>query len=198
PAAFGYSAVANGQAYDLAMATLAGIVSEGFSNYNRTKTGSVLAQGVPAQRHFKSNEFETYLQDAWRIKPNFTFTFGARYTLLQPPYETTGLQVAPTTSIHDWFNQRAQGMLQGQPYAPLLQSALMARRTTGVRIGRWITKTLPLALRLRGLRIQAVPDGSATCWAAAAKPQFAVDSVFTTITLARALSTRSTRTVRLA
>jgi len=131
PAAFGYSAVANGQAYDLAMATLAGIVSEGFSNYNRTKTGSVLAQGVPAQRHFKSNEFETYLQDAWRIKPNFTFTFGARYTLLQPPYETTGLQVAPTTSIHDWFNQRAQGMLQGQPYAPLLQIGLDGKANNG-------------------------------------------------------------------
>ncbi|HLZ39554.1 MAG TPA: TonB-dependent receptor [Candidatus Sulfotelmatobacter sp.] len=121
PAQFGYPAVQDGQAYDLAMATLAGVISEGFSNYNRTKTGSVLAEGAPAQRHFKSNEFETYLQDAWRVRPNLTVTLGARYTMLQPPYETTGLQVGPTASLHDWFNKRAQSMLQGQSYAPLLQ-----------------------------------------------------------------------------
>ena len=131
PTKFGYPKVASRQAYDLAMATLAGIVSEGFSNYNRTKTGSVLPVGAPAQRHFKSNEIETYLQDAWRVKPNFTLTFGARYTLLQPPYETTGLQVAPTTSIHDWFNKRAQGMLQGQPYAPLLSIGLSGKANNG-------------------------------------------------------------------
>lgn len=121
PTQIGQPEVGSGsvQAYDLAVSTLAGIVSEGFSNYNRTKTGNILPVGAPANRHFKSNEFETYLQDAWRIRPNLTVTFGARYTLLQPPYETTGTQVAPTTSLHEWFNQRAKVMLQGQTYAPL-------------------------------------------------------------------------------
>lgn len=108
------------QAYDLAVSTLAGVISEGFSNYNRTKTGSVLGLGVPARRDFKSNEAEWYLQDAWRVRPNLTVTVGARYTLLQPPYETTGTQVAPTGNIHDWFNQRSKAMLAGQSYAPLL------------------------------------------------------------------------------
>ena len=131
PAAFGYPAVINGQAYDLAMATLAGVISEGFSNYNRTKTGSVLPEGAPANRHFKSNEFETYVQDSWRVRPNLTLTFGARYTLLQPPYETTGLQVGPTTSINDWFNKRASAMQQGQTYAPLLQFGLNGKANNG-------------------------------------------------------------------
>jgi hypothetical protein len=122
PSQIGMPAVASGsvQAYDLAVTTLAGIVSEGFSNYNRTKTGDVLPVGAPAKRHFKSNEVETYLQDSWRVRPNLTLTFGARYTLLQPPDETTGTQVAPTASLHDWFNRRASAMLSGQTYAPLL------------------------------------------------------------------------------
>ena len=142
PAEFGFPAVVNGQAYDLAMATLAGIVSEGFSNYNRTKTGSVLSEGTPAQRHFRSNEFETYAQDAWRVRPNFTLTFGARYTLLQPPYETTGLQVGPTTSINNFFNQRASAMLQGQTYAPLLQFGLIGKANGGQPYWAWDYKNV--------------------------------------------------------
>jgi len=108
------------QSYDLAVSSMAAVISEGFSDYNRTKTGAVLPVGVPAFRHFKSNEFESYLQDAWHMRPNLTLTLGARYTLLQPPYETSGTQVGLTTSIHDWFNQRAAAMAQGQTYAPLL------------------------------------------------------------------------------
>jgi len=142
PAAFGFPAVVNGQAYDLAMATLAGIISEGFSNYNRTKTGSVLPEGVPAGRHFKSNEFEIYAQDAWRVRPSLTLTFGARYTLLQPPYETTGLQVGPTTSIDNWFNQRASAMLQGQTYAPLLQFGLNGKANGGQPYWAWDYKNI--------------------------------------------------------
>ncbi|MGD1081850.1 MAG: TonB-dependent receptor [Candidatus Sulfotelmatobacter sp.] len=142
PAAFGFPKVANGQAYDLAMATLAGVISEGFSNYNRTKTGSVLAEGDPANRHFKSNEFETYAQDAWRVRPNLTLTFGARYTLLQPPYETTGLQVGPTSSINDWFNKRANAMEQGQAYAPLLQFGLNGKANGGSPYWAWDYKNI--------------------------------------------------------
>jgi hypothetical protein len=143
PGAFGFPAVgSDGQAYDLAMATLAGVISEGFSNYNRTKTGSVLAEGTPANRHFKSNEFETYFQDAWRVRPNLTVTLGARYALLQPPYETTGLQVGPTTSINNWFNQRAAAMTQGQTYAPLLTFGLNGKANHGSPYWDWDYKNI--------------------------------------------------------
>ena len=36
-----------------------------------------------------------YLQDKWNVTPNLVVTYGLRYSLLQPPYETTGNQVCP-------------------------------------------------------------------------------------------------------
>ncbi len=130
------------QAYDLGVSTLAGIVSEGFSNYNLTKTGSVLPQGEPAKRSFKSNELETYLQDSWRVRPNLTLTLGARYTLLQPPYEKNGVQVGTNASLHDFFNRRATAMQQGQTYAPLLGFELIGKANGAKPYWDWDYKNI--------------------------------------------------------
>jgi Carboxypeptidase regulatory-like domain len=127
PTSIGKPAVGSGQAYDLAASALAGVISEGFSNYNFTKTGSALPDGAAANRHFKSNEFEGYLQDSWRVRPNLTVTVGARYTLLQPPYETSGTQVGTNSSLNNFFSQRAVAMQQGQTYAPLLNFELIGQ-----------------------------------------------------------------------
>ncbi len=54
------------------------------------------------------------------MKPNFTFTYGLRYSILQPPYETTGTQVSPTLSLNDWFNQRSIAAANGQVYDPAI------------------------------------------------------------------------------
>src|SRR6266567_7900554 len=52
------------------------------------------------------------------VTPNLVLTFGLRYTLLQPPYETTGTQTAPSVSLNDWFSRRFAAMQAGQTYAP--------------------------------------------------------------------------------
>jgi hypothetical protein len=126
PAVFGYPAVEQsfGAEYDFAMTALAGLVSEVYSNYQLNKNLAVLPEGILDPRHFRAHEFEVYGQDQWRIKPNLTFTYGLRYSLLQPPYETTGTQVAPTTSLHDWYENRATAMLHGQAQNTVLQYAL--------------------------------------------------------------------------
>lgn len=147
------------QAYDLAVSSLAGVISEGFSDYNRTKSGAVLPVGVPAYRHFKSNEFETYVQDAWHVRPNLTLTFGARYTLLQPPFETSGTQVGPTTSLHDWFNQRANGMLVGQPYAPLITFDLNGQANGKSPYWAWDYKNIAPRIAFAW-----APSGSGSGW----------------------------------
>lgn len=122
----GFPALAPGFAtsYDGAVSSLTGILSQVVVVYNQTKTLSVLPQGSYVPRHFRGTEAEWYAQDSWRATSNLTLTFGMRYVLLQPPYETTGTQVAPTFSLDDFFNKRAQAMLNGRSYAPLISFAL--------------------------------------------------------------------------
>jgi len=113
--------------YVIALANLLGTVPSvtTVSNYSVSSatTGTLLADGAPVDRHFKANEFEYYLQDSWRIKPNLTMTFGIRHTLLQTPYETKGQQVTPTIDTHAWFTQRETAALMGQVYEPNLDFA---------------------------------------------------------------------------
>src|SRR2546422_1810198 len=123
PGAFGFPDVADSFAnsYDSPVSALAGLIVEVDSNYNLTKTLAALPEGAFVPRHFRAHEFETYGQDSWRVTPNLVLTFGLRYTLLQPPYETTGTQTAPSVSLNDWFSRRFAAMQAGQTYAPTVQ-----------------------------------------------------------------------------
>ena len=127
PAAFGYPAVANSFAnsFNNAMIADVGLVSDinTSSNYSVSRdgmTGDLLPQGAMIDRDYKSNEFEYYLQDSWRIRPNLTITFGMRHTLLQTPYEVNGQQVQPTIDWNNWFIQRGLGALKGESIQPLI------------------------------------------------------------------------------
>jgi hypothetical protein len=110
--------------YDFAMAALAGLIPQVNANYELNKNLNLIQQGQLVPRHFRDHEYEFYAQDQWRIKPNFTFTYGLRYSILQPPYETTGTQVSPTISLHDWFTQRSIAASQGQVYDPMVSFGL--------------------------------------------------------------------------
>ena len=59
------------------------------------------------------DEYEFYMQDAWQVRSNLTLTAGLRYSVYSPPYETNGLQVAPTVSMGEWFDTRARQCPQG-------------------------------------------------------------------------------------
>jgi hypothetical protein len=139
PAAFGFPTVSDSfqQAYDLSAATLAGIVPEVDSSYNRDKQGNIIPQGTPISRQFRANEMEFYVQDSWRMRPNLTITAGVRYTLLQPPYERNGLQASPTMSLNDYFNRRKAAMEQGQTYDPLITADLSGQANGKPPLWEW-------------------------------------------------------------
>jgi hypothetical protein len=124
PGAWGFPAVSNdfAQGYDYPLAALLGMVTEVDAQYNFQRSGAALAEGAAVNRRFAQNYYEFYGQDTWKVRPNLTVTIGLRYSLFSPPWETNGLQVAPTISLSDWFNQRREGMLKGIPsnQSPLL------------------------------------------------------------------------------
>jgi hypothetical protein len=122
PAAFGFPAVNPNQTqpYDNGVVDMVGILSQVTGNYNFTKTGAALSQGEPVPRHFRSWEYEGYVQDSWRTTPNLTLTAGLRYTFLETPYETTGTQAAPNISMNNFVNERGRDMLLGQAIEPII------------------------------------------------------------------------------
>ncbi len=113
-----------GPNYDSAATILLGIFPEGDGRYNFTRSGSALAQGDPINRRYAINDYEFYGQDTWRVTPRLTLTYGLRWVLEAPPYETNGLQVAPCVqaasggcsnqNVADWFNHTEQLMNAGQ------------------------------------------------------------------------------------
>jgi len=150
PAVFGFPPVESsfGASYDYAVAALAGLVTQVFSNYQLTKNLSVLPPGTLTPRHFRDWEYEWYAQDAWRVKPNLTLTYGLRYSLLEPPYETTGTQVSPTISLNSYFNNRAAAMLQGQVYDPVISFGLSGQANGKAPYWAWDYKDLAPRLAL--------------------------------------------------
>jgi Carboxypeptidase regulatory-like domain len=101
--------------YDFAIANAVGFVSEADAFYNYQKNGSVQPGGTPTARHYGLDGYEMYVEDTWKVKPTLTLTAGLRYSLFSPPWETNGLQVAPSPSLGTFFNQRAANMEAGIP-----------------------------------------------------------------------------------
>ncbi len=118
--------------YDYPVLGLLGMVSDIVGNYNYDKSGNPLAVGAPVKRDYGLNWYELYGQDAWRIKPNLTVTYGLRWSLFPPPWEVNGYQASPTcvatvnptigcpagsSNLGTEFNQNVSNMVQGIGYS---------------------------------------------------------------------------------
>jgi hypothetical protein len=117
PAFEGFPAVDSGfgNNYDYPMGALIGMVTQVNAHYNATKSSGTLPDGAAVKRRFATDSWEMYAQDSWKARPNLTLTFGVRYSLFSPPWETNGLQVTPNVSLGDFFQTRTENMLQGLP-----------------------------------------------------------------------------------
>jgi hypothetical protein len=99
--------------YNYPLIAMMGMVSQINATYNFDKNGNALPLGAPVKRRYAADEYEMYAQDSFRVRPNLTVTYGLRYSLFSPPWETSGTQVAPTPGLGGWFSNRWHNMLNG-------------------------------------------------------------------------------------
>jgi hypothetical protein len=102
--------------YDRPLLALYGMISDVIANYNLDRNGNPLRQGAAVKRNYGLNWYEFYGQDTWRIRPNLTLTYGVRWSLFPPPWETNGLQTTPTFGLGTQFAQNVRNMKQGIGY----------------------------------------------------------------------------------
>ena len=99
-----------------ALASVIGRYSQYSANLVYDASGQLQQVGTATDRAFATQEYEGYVQDSWRLRPNFTFNYGVRWSTSTPVYEKNGLQVVPNVSLTDYFNQRRASADQGVPF----------------------------------------------------------------------------------
>jgi len=76
-------------------------------------TLSPLPVGTPLTLEFRSNELEFYLQDSFRLRPDFTLNLGIRYSYFGPPWEVNGFQTGINVDLREWWEERQGFSAQG-------------------------------------------------------------------------------------
>lgn len=107
PASLGISGSTK-TSYQYAEGALLGIVASATGNYNYLTNGTLLPTGAPVSRNFVNNEGEGYITDSWKIKRNFTVTYGFRLSFFPAPHEANGQQISSNIPIGEWANTRGQ------------------------------------------------------------------------------------------
>jgi hypothetical protein len=91
-----------------------------FSQYSGVfsfeKDGSLKALGTPNIRNFATEEYDGYVQDVWKMRPNLTLTAGLRYSISHPVYEQNGVEVKTNIPLGDYFDKRVAGAANGTPF----------------------------------------------------------------------------------
>ena len=136
--------------YADAWLNILGVLSQATQRANYNKDGTPQAPGTAVTREIASDEYEWYVQDSWQLRPNLTVTAGVRYSLYSPPYETNGLQVAPTVSMGQWFDQRVENMNERHPLERQRDRHLRPRRPEERQAG---------VLRVGQEQLRAAPRG---------------------------------------
>jgi len=120
------SAAAGGQTSVIqnAASALLGRLTSWNARLTYDKQGNLLPAGTATTREFATEEYETYAQDTWKIGSNVTLTYGLRYSLSRPIYETNGYETKPNIPLSDYLQRRIAASQQGKNYHEPLQMDL--------------------------------------------------------------------------
>jgi len=99
-----------------AFAALIGRLSQYTANFNFNVDGTPLPINAPVVRSFATEELDLYGQDVWKMRDNFTLTYGLRYGLSRPVYERNGFQTRPNIGLEEYLQRRFAAAEQGQNF----------------------------------------------------------------------------------
>jgi hypothetical protein len=94
------------------------------ANFIFDQQGNIQPSGTPTVRRLATQEYEGYVQDNWKFRPNLTFTYGLRYSLSRPVYETQGFEVKPNIPLSEYFARRREAERRGVDFTDPLMMEL--------------------------------------------------------------------------
>ncbi len=110
-----------------AVTAIIGRFSQYTANFLFDNDGSLLASGTPSARDFRTQEYDVYGQDSWKITPHLTLTYGLRYTISTPIYEKNGFEVRTEIPLSEVFRLRQEGAARGRPFNDPLRLVLSGK-----------------------------------------------------------------------
>ncbi|MCC6825550.1 MAG: TonB-dependent receptor [Acidobacteria bacterium] len=113
-----------------ALFALFGRLNDYGANFNFKKDGSLLAANQGIKRIFKTEEYDFYVQDSWKLRQNLTVNLGLRYGLSMPVHEAQGYEVVPSIPLGEYLDRTITAMANGQNYREPI-SIRMAGKANG-------------------------------------------------------------------
>jgi hypothetical protein len=120
-----------------AVTALIGRFSQYSGNFVFDHDGTLLPLGTPSERTFKTQEYDVYAQDSWKMRPHFTLTYGLRYTLSRPVYEANGFEVKTDISLSEVFRLRQEAAARGEDYVTPLTLVLSGPANNASPLYNW-------------------------------------------------------------
>ena len=125
----GTRSVASGWSSPLqhALVALFGRLNDYGANFNFKLDGTLLPANEGVKRIFKTEEYDFYIQDSWKLRSNLTVNLGLRYGLSTPVYEAQGYETVPSIGLGDYLQRTIDAMAQGQNYREIISVRLAGK-----------------------------------------------------------------------
>ncbi len=134
-----FSPIADGfeSAVQNAATALIGRYSQYTARFTFNHDGTATTLGSPTDRTFATQEYDVYGQDVWKVNQDLTITYGLRYSLSRPVYETKGFEVKPNIPLSDFFNRRLAAAAQGVSFVDPITVDLSGPANNRSPLYRW-------------------------------------------------------------